>query len=129
MQGYVRNKTPFWRHAMKRSVAPGSRITLDSLYEQYGEKHSLDEGEQFVSWLRDVKLKDSTIWEIVYNSSTNDEVIGEVVTENVKNEINNEVNYTVPFVKKELTSTEIADFTVKKAHEVFFYTTCAKKGE
>lgn len=66
MNGYVLNASNIWTHAMKRSVAPGSRIPLDELYEQYGVKHDLPEGDEFVQWLRTVKLKDPQRWKIVY---------------------------------------------------------------
>lgn len=74
MNGYVRNKTPYWRHAMKRSVGPGHKIPLDELYEQYGLKHDLKEGQPFVDWLKTVKLKDSDIWEVVYKKDKKVEV-------------------------------------------------------
>ena len=64
MEGYVRNKSPIWRHAMKRSVGPGEKIPLTDLYEQYGIKHNIEEGEPFIDWLRYVKLKDVNVWEI-----------------------------------------------------------------
>lgn len=69
MNGYVLNASNIWTHAMKRSVAPGSKIPLDELYEQYGVKHDLPEGDEFVQWLRTVKLTDSSRWKIVYNPS------------------------------------------------------------
>jgi hypothetical protein len=65
MKGYVMNKSNIWMHAMKRSVRPGERIELAELYEQYGVKHDLSEGEEFVQWLRNVKLKDTNKWSIV----------------------------------------------------------------
>ena len=64
MEGYVRNASPIWRHAMKRAVGPGEKIPLDDLYEQYGLKHEINEGEEFIEWLRHVKLKDINTWEI-----------------------------------------------------------------
>jgi len=65
MNGYVKNKLNYWAHAMKKSIAPGERIPLDTLYEQYGKKHDLAEGEEFVNWLREVKLRNEDKWEIV----------------------------------------------------------------
>lgn len=72
MNGYVRNRTPYWRHAMKRSVGPGHKIPLDELYEQYGLKHDLEEGQPFVDWLKTVKLKDSDVWEVVFKKNKQD---------------------------------------------------------
>lgn len=66
MEGYIKNKSSMWRHALKRSIAPGEKITLDDLYEQYGIKHDIEQGESFVDWLRQIKLRDSDIWEIKY---------------------------------------------------------------
>lgn len=69
MNGYVKNKLGYWAHAMKRSIAPGEKIPLGSLYEQYGEKHDLAEGEEFVKWLREVKLRNEDKWEIVLEAT------------------------------------------------------------
>lgn len=76
MNGYVRNSSPIWRHAMKRSVGPGERIPLIELYEQYGLKHGIEEGKPFIDWLRSVKLKDVNVWEIKYEANA-DETIEE----------------------------------------------------
>lgn len=69
MKGYVRNKTNFWRHAMKRSIGPGHQVPLDELYEQYGKKYDIQPGADFVQWLSSVKLRDPSGWEIVYDGS------------------------------------------------------------
>lgn len=66
MNGYIKNKSVSWVHCMKRAIRPGEQIPLDSLYEQYGEKHDLPEGEEFIQWLRDIKLKNKDMWEIVF---------------------------------------------------------------
>ena len=65
MNGYVQNKSPMWAHAMKRTIGPGQKVSLDELFEQYGEKHSLTEGDEFVAWLRTVKLKDHNKWNVI----------------------------------------------------------------
>lgn len=70
MEGYVRNATPVYAHALKRAIAPNGMVPLDDLYAQYGKKHGLAEGEEFVNWLRNVKLKDRERWSIVYNEGT-----------------------------------------------------------
>ena len=80
MEGYVRNKSPIWRHAMKRAVGPGERIPLDDLYEQYGLKHEIAEGEDFIEWLRHVKLKDVNTWEIKVASGSEEVKAEEKVT-------------------------------------------------
>jgi len=65
MKGYVINKSAVYTHAMKRSIGPGGKIDLGELYEQYGIKHGINEGEEFVAWLREVKLKDRDKWQII----------------------------------------------------------------
>jgi hypothetical protein len=70
MKGYVENKSTGWRHAMKRSIGPGHRVSLDELFEQYGAKHELEEGKPFIDWLRNIKLKDKLTWRIVYEDGT-----------------------------------------------------------
>lgn len=65
MKGYVQNIAPKWLHAMKRSVKPGGKIEIGELYTQYGKKHDIAKGEDFVTWLRNVKLRDSSSWRIV----------------------------------------------------------------
>jgi len=81
MNGYVMNISAMWMHVMKRSVAPGNKIPLDELYDQYGKKHDLKEGKDFIEWLGTVKLRDKLMWKIVYGdeleeSSNNDAVSG-----------------------------------------------------
>ena len=65
MKGNVVNTSSMWLHAMKRAVAPGGKIPLDELYDQYGKKHDLPKGDPFISWLKDVKLKDNKNWKVV----------------------------------------------------------------
>jgi hypothetical protein len=123
MNGYVRNKTVLWRHAMKRSVGPGHKIPLDELYTQYGEKHELEEGPLFVEWLRQIKLKDSSIWDVVYEEETTEkeETIKKEETTKKKAEIVKDVkaeNLTSPpVVIKELEVNDIVNMSVRKARE------------
>lgn len=70
MKGYVMNKTNTWIHAMKRSIGPGEKVELDELYLQYGVKYSLAEGNEFLQWLKDIKLKDSEKWRIVFEEGS-----------------------------------------------------------
>jgi len=65
MKGSVINTSSMWLHAMKRAVAPGGKIPLDELYDQYGKKHDLPKGDPFIAWLKDVKLKDNKNWKII----------------------------------------------------------------
>lgn len=64
MNGYVMNKSNIWMHTMKRAIGPGQKVPLDELYGHYGVKHGLAEGEEFVQWLRSVKLKDRNKWNV-----------------------------------------------------------------
>jgi len=65
MNGYVKNVSPIWTHAMKRAIGPGATVPLDELYEQYGKKHNLKKGDEFIEWLKTVKLKDTNRWKVV----------------------------------------------------------------
>ncbi len=112
MNGHVKNKSMTWRHAMKRSVGPGQQIPLDELFEQYGSKHGLQEGEPFVEWLRTVKLKDRGTWEVVFVDGTEKEAqVEEVVEEKQKHDL------VVPLVKKEMEVSDIVGMSVRKARE------------
>ncbi len=108
MNGYVKNKTATWRHAMKRSIGPGHTIDLDEIYEQYGEKHGLEKGKPFVEWLRSVKLTNNTVWEIVYNENAPKEA----VKENEKKS-----DMVTPHVKKPLEVEDVVTMSVRKARE------------
>jgi hypothetical protein len=109
MNGYVLNKSTSWRHAMKRSIGPGHKVPLDELYNQYGEKHALEKGAVFVEWLRQIKLKDSNIWDIVYKDEASDKKI-EVVKDKKADELT-----SPPMVKKELS---VADVVGMEADDV-----------
>jgi phage terminase large subunit-like protein len=110
MNGYVKNKGMTWRHAMKRSVGPGHQIPLDELFEQYGEKHDLKEGEPFVEWLRSVKLRDTDTWEIVYKDGVEkDEKSERTIKEKQASEM------IVPHVKKGMEVAEVVQMSVRTA--------------
>ena len=118
MNGYVRNKSTAWRHAMKRSIGPGHKIPLDELFEQYGEKHDLEEGQLFVEWLRDVKLRDTTVWEVKYTDGAKKEEPQPEEVEKVKEvekakEVKKDETVVVPFVKKDLEVSDIDGMSVR----------------
>lgn len=110
MNGHVKNKSMAWCHAMKRSIGPGHKIPLDELFEQYGTKHDLKEGGPFVEWLRNIKLRDTTTWEIVYDSGTKKDEQEEKAT---KQRQANEM--VVPLVKKEKEVADIVNMSVRTA--------------
>lgn len=131
MKGYVRNKSSIWRHAMKRSVGPGERIPLEELYEQYGLKHDIEEGESFIDWLRYVKLKDINVWEIKYeDESTGKEILKTDVdgaiqaapkkteSKNASRQVLKKESPSNDFVKDTTgTVEEIVNFSVRQARE------------
>ena len=83
MNGYVMNTSAGWMHVMKRTVGPGRKILLDDLYEQYGEKHGLEKGDAFVNWLKTVKIKDASIWKVIYGEDieeSHEDVVSEIQT-------------------------------------------------
>ncbi len=77
MEGYIENKMHTWAHALKRTIGPGVRISLDEIYEQYGPKHNLEKGEEFVDWLRNVKLSDTSRWNVIYAAEKSTENVSE----------------------------------------------------
>lgn len=108
MNGYIKNKTNLWRHVMKRQVGPGQTVSLDELYEQYGEKHELEKGKPFVEWLRQVKLTDRSMWEVVYKEKS-------LKAEPEKVKKANEA--AMPLVKKEMEVDEVINLSVRTARE------------
>lgn len=104
MNGYVMNISALWMHVMKRSVAPGNKIPLDELYEQYGKKHDLKEGKDFVEWLEAVKLRDKLMWKIVY---------GDKLEEMTKNDAVSDIQ-TSQVIEKTIPAQDINKMTVKE---------------
>lgn len=68
MKGVIINRSSMWLHAMKRAVAPGGQIPLDELYDQYGKKHEIRKGKDFIEWLKNVKLRGNENWQIVLDT-------------------------------------------------------------
>lgn len=116
MNGYVINISAMHMHVMKRSVRPGQKIPLADLYKQYGEKHDIAEGEDFVGWLKAVKLKDTTKWRIVLADETNN-VKKDKVAE-IEDVPTNIVDNIVPPVATKMEVKDIVMLSVRKAREV-----------
>lgn len=118
MEGYVLNATSIWSHTMKRSVGPGMKIPLEELYEQYGVKHGLNEGEEFVEWLRAVKLKDSTKWKIVVEAPqpTEPQTEKPVPKEEPVNPYEDE--NTAPHNTKDMEIKDVIGLSVRRARDI-----------
>jgi hypothetical protein len=112
MKGYVMNASPVWAHAMKRSIGPGAKIPLDELYEQYGVKHNIKEGGDFVAWLRNVKLKDVDKWKVVFEDE-NIKIDSAELPHTVKNKPEN----VAPMVKTTAEVSDIVELSVRNARE------------
>lgn len=114
---YVMNTSGSWKHAMKRAIGPGQKVDLSELYVQYGVKHNIREGKDFVEWLRNVKLRDKNHWKIVFSEHVEDveETVDEIKREEpVKNKVSDNVP---PMVKDKLSVSDIVNFTVRESRE------------
>jgi len=117
MEGYIKNTSPTWRHALKRSVGPGEKISLDDLYEQYGIKHDIKEGSQFVNWLRQVKLRNTDIWEIKYKESKSKKE-KKIESSVEAKKLLTKSTQSSPFVKIEDNPEELAHLSVRQARDI-----------
>jgi len=114
---------------MKRTVGPGAKIPLDEIYEQYGKRHNLKKGEEFIKWLEEVKLRDRNRWQIF---TENDKPYAEV---SPGKELQEEQKVTVqgsnvvktdksrgenvaPIVPTELSVDDIVGLSVRQAREI-----------
>jgi hypothetical protein len=134
MKGYVQNKSSVWTHVMKRAVGPGQQIPLEELYEQYGKKHGLSEGEEFIGWLREVKLRDADKWRVVVEKEESIQPVKEAVfneatekTEPKPKEEEPNVNVVrppeaggnvTPIVSKGMEVEDVVQLSVRKAREL-----------
>lgn len=114
MKGYVQNKSTAWTHAMKRAVRPGGKVFLDELYMQYGKKHGLAKGLEFVEWLRSVKLKDAEKWLIKFEDAN---IVSEKPKE-VTKPIHKATKDNTLLVIKDLEVKDVVGLSVRKAREV-----------
>lgn len=122
MNGYVRNMSPVWAHVLKREVGPGKEIPLAELYDDYGKKHSLPEGDDFVAWLRSVKLKDRERWKIVFVPNEEKTIKEDDISPDISLEVKEkaEVNdvQKAPLTEKNMEVSDIVELSVRKAREV-----------
>jgi len=112
MKGKIINTSTMWMHAMKRAVAPGGKISLDELYDQYGKKHDLPKNEDFIEWLKNVKLKDNKNWKIILNDEE-PEVKKEVVNAAQADRID-----TTNINPKKIQISEVVALSVRQAREM-----------
>ena len=106
---------------MKRNVGPGAKIPLDDLYAQYGERHNIKKGKEFVQWLQEVKLRDKSKWRIFKTDDTpyeekvqEEKKVVEPVVETKKARGDN----VSTIVTKEMTVDEIVELSVRKARDI-----------
>lgn len=120
-KAFIKNMTHVWSHTMKRAVGPGAIIPLQELYEQYGVKHNLEPGEEFIRWLRDVKLRDRDKWQIFLdNNKPFEETETSVITEPKKDQVDirSRGDNVAPIVEKEMDVMDVVNLTVRPAREV-----------
>ena len=129
MNGYVKNMTHLWSHTMKRTVGPGQKIPLDEIYEQYGKRHNLKKGNEFIKWLEEVKLRDRNKWRIF---TEDDKPIAEVSPGKELKEIEQATvqgsnvvktdksrgENVAPVVPTEMSIDEVVGLSVRQAREV-----------
>ncbi len=111
MKGHVINKSTMWLHAMKRAVAPGGKVPLDELYDQYGAKHDLAKGKEFISWLKTVKLRDTDKWQVISGK----DVVESKPEDTTLKEVEVDITKVNP---KKLTIEEVVSLSVRKAREI-----------
>jgi len=129
MKGYVKNMTHLWSHTMKRSVGPGATIPLDELYEQYGKRHNINKGEDFVKWLQEVKLRDQNKWRIftedhkpyggapVKKEAKETKEEGQQGSTVVRTDTSRGDN-VAPLVPKEMSVDDVVELSVRNAREI-----------
>lgn len=112
MKGYIRNRTHNWIHATKRAIGPGAKISLSTLYDQYGKKYGISEGEPFIDWLRTIKFKDREKWEITLIDESVDD------PKELEEENTVEVAYVAPMVAKKMEVGDVVELSVRKAKDM-----------
>jgi hypothetical protein len=110
---------------MKRSVGPGQKIPLQDLYEQYGKRHDLAEGEEFIRWLQEVKLRDRNKWQVFTEDdkpqggkSVEEETKGTVQGSTVVRTDKSRGENVAPIVPTEMSIEDVVELSVRKAREV-----------
>ena len=116
MEGYIKSLSTSWKHVFKRAVRPGGKIPLKELYKDYGEKYNLKPNEEFVDWLKAVKLKkDLSSWEI---SMINEKAPEKEVKEEKKDLKDATKSEKSGRMANGLSIEEIVELPVRKAREI-----------
>lgn len=118
MDGYIVNKSNLWAHAMKRTIGPGPqhKVLLDDVYDQYGEKHGLEKGDEFVEWLKSIKLSDTTKWAIVYNDGKDS--VQDEQRELTEKDLQPVIKTSDKISPKTINVQQVAALSVRKAREI-----------
>jgi len=114
MNGYLINKGPMWLHAMKRAIGPGAKVPLTELYDQYGPKHELEKGQEFIEWLKNVKLQGSDNWHV----EAEQEAEAAEVQEETPAEIEERRIDITKVNPKDMEIAEVVNLSVRQAREV-----------
>jgi hypothetical protein len=114
MNGYLINRGPMWLHAMKRAIGPGAKVPLTELYDQYGPKHELEKGQEFIEWLKNVKLRGNDNWHV----EADQDAEAEEVQEETPAEIEERRIDITKINPKEMDIGEVVNLSVRQAREV-----------
>lgn len=110
MEGYLLNKSTMWVHAMKKAIGPGAKVPLQELYDQYGKKHDLAKGDEFIGWLKAVKLRDDEKWVVVTEQTEEPEQ-----EDTTLKEVRIDVNKVNP---KKMSIEDVVSLSVRQAREL-----------
>lgn len=117
MKGYIQSRMTSYMHIFKMSVRPGEKIPLETLYDMYGKKHHIAE-EDFVKWLKDVKLKgQQDKWSVVETDADYVSEATEPVKEIHKDKIY-ETNTKGEVVASKMSVEDVIALPVRRAREV-----------
>jgi hypothetical protein len=122
MNGYLINRGPMWLHAMKRAIGPGAKVPLTELYDQYGPKHELEKGQEFIEWLKNVKLRGNDNWHV----EADQDAEAEEVQEETPAEIEERRIDITKVNPKEMEIAEVVNLSVRQAREIIPHVTDLK---
>jgi hypothetical protein len=116
MEGYIKSLAAGWKHIFKRAVRPGGKIPLSELYETYGKKYNIKPGDDFITWLKDVKLSgQQSDWEFVLLDDTPPD---NILDDKKSIALDNSGITPEVFSKHAMTVEDVVNLSVRKAREV-----------